>query len=514
MQSIYHLLLAVSSIAIINSNSLQTKRIIMVLFPGGNRQHKSIKELFDHSIHNPSQDHEFEYHIIIYKTDLPFWKINSSNNYLFYSYGNGNEGLNDFDGLTGVSFITNYTKWLMDFSKLFLQTNIMTQLTAQQSPPRFDLIITDIPNYVSVLIQQELNIPLQMYLSPRPFPQLLFNLFELNTNYVPGIGSESSDRMNFGERFNNFFSLMRDKYIHWRLQKKQIDLYAKYHYSLKSDMFMRDSFNMIQYPKGLVFPMSVPPNFIFLNAIGIRQGKAISSIGVNDFISGHKSTIYITEKASELLKESDLIDISIKFNIGFVIQGNSTVKESNSPNIITTNIDAMDLIAHHDTKCIISLGDIDIISQSLYNYKPMILLNKGLMQNNIISFAIHKQIGINVEEGKVTKERLAEYLNSVCLNDADNYYKLNAKAIGHILKGNKDAKKEYVHWLDYGFKHSYNTLIVPLYLKGSWLNINCLDVFVFVLLIAIGLILFIRFILNSMLGTCKKDKQRPKVKRD
>lgn len=511
MKSIYLLLSFIALISFTQSNSLQTKRILMILFPGGNTQHKSIKELFDYSINNPSSNYNYEYHLVLYRNDLPLWKVEPSKDYFFYVYGNGSEGLNNFNSISGA-FITLYIKWLKEFSRLFLQSNLMSLLQDEQSNNPFDLIATDIPNYVSVLIQQELKVPLKMYLSPRPFPQLFFDLFELNTNYVPGIGLMANDKMNFSQRFNNFFSLIRDKFNLWRLQKEQIALYKQFNFSLKPDLFMRDSFNMIQYPQGLVFPMSVPPNFKFLNAISIKQGQVVNDKTVIEFIDQYKRIIYLSQEAFQLASISVLNEIGLKGNVGFIIQSNVTQKESNMP-LMSTNTDGLDILSLKETTCLISTGNIELITQSLYNHKPMILISNGLMQNNIISFAINRGIGVKVD-ALSSKDILTEYINTVCLNEKDNHYKSNAKVIGNILKGNKDAKQEYVLWLDYGFKFSYVNLIVPLYLKGNWFNINCLDVFFFVIVIIVAIILLLRFILNSMFGTCKKDKRRSKTKQD
>ena len=95
----------------------------------------------------------------------------------------------------------------------------------------------------------------------------------------------------------------------------------------------------------------------------------------------------------------------------------------------------------------------------------------------------------------------------------DLIYKINLEKVARIFKGNKDARERYVHWVNYGFRHGYDTLVVGLYEKGNWFSIRGIDVFAF----SVGCVLLVVFLMYSMiklfLRTCSR-KTVKKVKKD
>lgn len=82
------------------------------------------------------------------------------------------------------------------------------------------MIISDRPNFIFYLLQNELNISQKMYLSMRPLPQLFPNNIELNPNYIPNLGSNNLNIMNYVERCSNFFLvLMINLLIFYQIMK-------------------------------------------------------------------------------------------------------------------------------------------------------------------------------------------------------------------------------------------------------------------------------------------------------
>ena len=85
--------------------------------------------------------------------------------------------------------------------------------------------------------------------------------------------------------------------------------------------------------------------------------------------------------------------------------------------------------------------------------------------------------------------------------------------ISKILRGNKDARERYTHWLNYGFKHGFDTLVVGLYEKGNWFNISGMDVFGFIMGIIILVVFLIYYCVSMFLRTCSRKKGN-KVKKE
>ena len=69
--------------------------------------------------------------------------------------------------------------------------------------------------------------------------------------------------------------------------------------------------------------------------------------------------------------------------------------------------------------------------------------------------------------------------------DEISIYKKNAIKISKILKSNKSTKKEYIKWINYGFRNGYETLNIKAYKAHSWFVVFGLDVFITFLLVAI-----------------------------
>ena len=79
----------------------------------------------------------------------------------------------------------------------------------------YDMIISDRPNFIFYLLQKELKIKQKLYLSLRPLPQLFYNNIELNYNYIPILGSDNINIMDYSERTFNFFSSFSEKFINF-----------------------------------------------------------------------------------------------------------------------------------------------------------------------------------------------------------------------------------------------------------------------------------------------------------
>ena len=47
-----------------------------------------------------------------------------------------------------------------------------------------------------------------------------------------------------------------------------------FHISLNIDMYIYNSLSLIQYPEGMTFPLSMPPNMILLNSFNIYDYKS------------------------------------------------------------------------------------------------------------------------------------------------------------------------------------------------------------------------------------------------
>ena len=65
--------------------------------------------------------------------------------------------------------------------------------------------------------------------------------------------------------------IIREKIYFWLNQRKNIQQLESYGYKTDNlnDMYIYNSLSLIQYPEGMTFPLSMPPNMILLNSFNI-----------------------------------------------------------------------------------------------------------------------------------------------------------------------------------------------------------------------------------------------------
>ena len=152
-------------------------------------------------------------------------------------------------------------------------------------------------------------------------------------------------------------------------------------------------------------------------------------------------------------------------------------------------------------------SDMEEISASLFNGIPVIVYGNGMMEKNVQSFIKENKLG------DVINNKLDSYEVTVNKIQSDSVYKKNVDKLSKILRGNKNARERYTHWLNYGFIHGFETLVVGLYEKGNWFNTNGMDVFCFIMGIVFSVGFLMYSFVNRFLRTCSRKKGN-KVKKD
>ena len=197
----------VSSNQIITQDSIKPekikKNILVNVFPGGRSHNFVLKSLFDHSLDH-QKDFEYVYHILVHNTDKSAWPSNGP--YKIYGYGN----VTFYEQVFSLALEEVQKDPVFGFHqfnyamKKTLEEFINSGLIQEFNKLKFDMLITDIPNFISVFAREHFNIEHSVYLSPPSLPNVFFNLFELNSGILPAMGSNFFDVMSFKERFINW----------------------------------------------------------------------------------------------------------------------------------------------------------------------------------------------------------------------------------------------------------------------------------------------------------------------
>ena len=212
------------------------KRILLLIFPGGKSHHFILKELLNYT---QSRVDNYEFHIICHNYDKNLW---IGTDHHIYDYGNAHywqvfEKALDTVKKDPIFGYVDFNRAMLDNYQAFIDAKILERL----SSITFELIITDYPNYMSVILKQELNIKNSLFVTPTCTPSIFYDDLEMNTAYVPIIGSIFTEEMSFLQRTQNLLfhygSRVFFKYYMW-LQK---EFWRKNNFKIPIDVFIHDS---------------------------------------------------------------------------------------------------------------------------------------------------------------------------------------------------------------------------------------------------------------------------------
>ena len=527
----------------LETKTLEIRRILVILIPGGHTHNYVIQNLFDYSISHENR-YVYEYHIISHRIDSKIWeekikdnKSSFSKSYNLYTYGDSlkyketfDEAIEDMNNNPTFGF-SGFNKAMILNIKHFMESDILDQLKNIQNDHRqkynedyFNMIITDIPNFIHKLLYQELNIKLCLYLLPALVPQILYPNFELNPNYMPTIGSIFSDEMTFVERFKNSFIQTFSQIIFYTFQMYQSQLINSYNYDMDNNIHVYDAFHMIQYPLGLAFPFSIPPNWVFLNSITSREANKIKEENINKFLNKYPKNIYFSNGTimKTIISLNDMVDI-FKYlkekNIGVVFSIRKEIINDNEVKNFPDNVhvsrwlDQNDLLGDKRINLFVTYGGYNSVQESAYHEKPMVVLGIGLDHYNVASFIKKRKIGeVFQRKNLIDKNEIIKAIEKV-LNEKE-YYE-NIKVISETMRALKDPREEFKYWVDFGFKNGYKSLQIPSYkYKYSWIIVNGYDVALVWIIIFLIILLIIKKIINCihdcLCGKCENKHKRNK----
>ena len=505
------------------------KNILLIIFPGG--QHKNIymKSLFDFSLDN-NNEYDFYYDIIIHESEKRIWEnslINDKNKikYNLYSFGSFSDAIEkyDIDDLPKQNLFKFYQIKLRLFNQDFLDSGIISSL--KNSRIKYSLLITDRPNYISILCSKELLINNKMYLSVRPLPQLFYHekLF-LNPSFIPSLGSEFTNLLSFRERCTNFYNYLSDKILYFLSNYEIKYLYNVYDYSYinTNNYFYDNTIILIQYPMAITYPLSFPPHIIPMNPITLpynytsnNKEKNLNLKEINVFINNYTNIIILSKEILHQLEDDVLLKIILKMNdIGFVyLYENDEQKLGNkNKNLFVLDykkigFDSYEKVLYYllnknNIIGIITNSNFNEILISVYYSKPVISFGNGIYQQNINAFIKKNSIGIIINKNNINN--YLPYIDAIKKIKSDdeeefvetnNIYIKKCKQLSEVLKLNYNHHpgEEFNKWLIYGMKNEYEDLKIFFYEKHNWIVINNFDIiiisFIIILLFFLVIIL-------------------------
>ena len=522
------------------SSSLPIKRMILTVFPGSFSNNLVIQNLLDYTISH-EEEFEYEYHIISHKIDSEFWeqKIKSEKkeiSYKLYTYGdsysyneNFNSAIEEMNNNPTFGFF-GFNKAMILNIKHFMESDILDQLKQLQNEYNnkynedyFHMIATNVPNFIHKIIYIELNIKLSLYIQPKLLLPIYYQNFELNTAYTPFIGTLYTDEMSFFERLKNSFTLTFIQILFKMFQMYQTQIINSYGYDLDNNIYIYDSFHIIQYPLGLCFPISLPSNFALIGSVISQQAQKINDKNIEEILSKYNKNIYISKDSltKSNLELKDIIDIFNELkneNIGVILSArkdeiSKEEKYKLPENVyITQFIEQNNILGDSRINLFVNNGEYNSVQESVYHGKPMVILGLSLDCFSVTALIKKKKIGeVIVNKDLINKNTIITSLSKV-LNNKE--YELNALKIGEIMKNMKNPREEFKYWIDFGFKFGYKDLEISLYHKKySWIIVNGYDIAAIWVIIFVIILHLIKRIYNCIHDClCGKCENKHKIK--
>ena len=367
-----------------------------------------------------------------------------------------NSGIEDMNNNPTFGFF-GFNKAMILNIKHFMESDILNKLKAIQNEHKklnkenfFHMIATDVPNFIHKLLFTELNIELSIYIQPAFILPIYYPNFELNSAYTPMIGTVFNDEMTLLERIKNSFTFTFNKILFKLFQIYQTQIINSYGYDLDNNIHIYNSFHFIQYPLGLCFPLSLPPNFILLGSITSQSAKKIEDQNIEKILNKYNKNIYMSNGTLQkiIININDLITIFNYLNkekIGVIISIRESDIEDKYIKIFPENVyvsrwfEQNDILGDKRINLFITHGGFNSVQECVYHGKPMIVLGVSLDHINIATLVKKKGLGeVFQKKDIINKDNIISAIKKI-LNSKE--YENNAKRIGEILRNKKIREK-------------------------------------------------------------------------
>jgi len=488
-------------LTIVHIYSEHINRILVLVFPGGKSHHFILRELLSYT---KTKSTNYEFHIICHNYDKILWKGTDHN---IYNYGNVEHYTQVFEKALKtvredpIFGYVDFHHAMLDNYQAFLDAKILSKLR----PIKFDMILTDYPNYMSVVLKQELKIPKSMFFTPTCTPSILYDDLEMNTAYVPLIGSEFTEKMNFFQRLQNFvFHYGSRVFFKWYMYQQQ-QFWRKNNINVTSDIFIHDSVYLSQCTNGVHFPVPMPPNFGNIGAVLPRPAKRIEG-KLEEFLNKFERNIYFSQGTIvQIIEFNKILEIFNNFkDIGFIL---SFKKEYIQNHEFPENVLALewvpqnDLLGHEKIVGFITHGGLNSLLESIYHGKPIICIGTSIDQINNAVIVEYRNIGIKITNEKdVNAPNLISAIHSLLDNKE---FKSNVEKLSVIMK-NQQPKESFFQWVNMTLTIGYENLIVRSYADKTFIELNNIDVFCFLTLVILAVIYCVKYLVFYVLFKRKR----------
>lgn len=492
----------------IQSETVIEKNILVVIFPGARSHNFVIKNLFDYTFkydidiengkegtninhYEKTKKPKFKnnYYIVVHNYDSDLW---TDPKYQIYGYGEVAtyaEKITEAIEEVQVDPVFGYTKFnkaMIFIFDSFIESGYYQKL----QNIKFDMLISDIPNFLSKMLYETLQIKNHIYLSPPCLPNLQYKLFELNPSYFPAIGTTNKQLMNFPQRVLNSIYVNGAIFMfHIFSSNQAASANTKFGFNLSNDVFIYDSLVISQCPLGLTYNYGAPPNFVRISAVSPRNANKLNERELDSFLNKYKTNIFVSQGTMwKTLRIEELLKVVNHYpNYGFIINVKTEIKDIVFPvNVqIVKWVPQNDLLGDKRLNLFITHGGINSVMEGLYHKKLMIIFGATIDQLNTAAYVEEFKYGYTItDKALLTPENLVKAIDLML--KPGNIYQESVERYSRLLKGLKDPRVEFKQWLEYGHKFGYSQLVLDIYKTNDLFTIYNYDVLALWMLIIVS----------------------------
>jgi len=267
----------------------QVKNILVFSFPGGKSHIFIFRELFKYTkrrIAKEQPDVELNFYVLVHNFDRNIWE---DSDYKVFGYGDVKSYEEQFfkamenakeDPVLGYD---NFNKAMIHLYHDFMKDGILEKL--KNLDVTFDMLITDVTNYVSPMLIKEFDIKNSMYMNPTCIFTWTEEVIEYNSSYHPLIGTLFTEKMNFYERFFNQLFLIGTRIFYSMFKGQQSSVFKNYGVNYELNPYPKNSIYLNQCVEGIHYPVSKPQNVISTGAILPKPSQPLTQEYLNSFLN-------------------------------------------------------------------------------------------------------------------------------------------------------------------------------------------------------------------------------------
>ncbi|XP_055687900.1 UDP-glycosyltransferase UGT5 [Lutzomyia longipalpis] len=342
-------------------------------------------------------------------------------------------------------------------------------------------------------------------------------------SYVPNVQMQFSDRMSFYERLVNIIAVTFDElYFGHYFHGKQVELYNKHFpnakFTLDEVKKTHVSLVLLNSHVSLGYPRPYLPNMIEIGGFHVNTRSQPLPKDLQEFLDTAPNGVVYFSLGSNL-KSADLpID---KRDALLRVLGSLPVRvmwkweDDTMPNqpknvLVRKWFPQDDILAHPNVRIFITHGGLLSIMESIYHGVPVLGIPFFADQHMNIGRAQKAGYGLTVEFKNLTEESMSWAVNEMLTNPK---YSKQAKAVSARFRDQpEDPMSRAIYWIEYVARHQGAKHLISGGQELNFIQYHNLDVFGFLLLIPVLVILGIRWLLRKIFckGSSKKTLSQKK----